>query len=236
MTEQTRENISALMDGELDCGSYSKLIVDDKFNARWHQFHLISDIMHQRFPVNAQTLLSNRISKSIKQEPAILAPTNKSKPVYLRPIAGMALAASVAAMAILGIQRYGYNGLQPQISTAQVQQTQGDPVGLEFGVPVSLPDPQTVQPVQLNIQPDSRINRYILSHNEYQSRVGEQGVTPVSIFIEKLDNGEPIRSGSMTMDGVNVYSRISNGFQVTAIGEVPDPTVRQIVNSVISTR
>jgi negative regulator of sigma E activity len=157
-------------------------------------------------------------------------------PGFIRPIAGLAIAASVAAVAILGIQAYRPGELSPSAEIAQGQPVRIERSNLEFGVPVSVPDRQVVQPVQLKIQSDARISRYILNHNEYQSRVGAQGVTPVSIFIEKVSTGEPVNSGSLNQDGVNVYSSSSGGIQVTAVGQVSDPTVKQIVESVLSTR
>ena len=62
------------------------------------------------------------------------------------------------------------------------------------------------------------------------------GISTVSIFIEKITNKVAINSGSMNMGGVNIYSTTTNGFQVTAVGEVPQPTVIRIVDSVVATR
>lgn len=60
------------------------------------------------------------------------------------------------------------------------------------------------------------------------------GISTVSIFIEKLNNVNPINNGSLNMGGVNVYSTTTGGFQVTAIGEVPQPTVVRMADSVVS--
>ena len=62
--------------------------------------------------------------------------------------------------------------------TAQIQQLQPQPSNLNFGVQVSVPDRQAAQPIRRDMQSDLRISRYILNHNEYQSNVGVQGVTP----------------------------------------------------------
>ncbi|MGY8815193.1 MAG: sigma-E factor negative regulatory protein [Gammaproteobacteria bacterium] len=180
MTEQKREKISTFMDGESDINEFSTLPLDDELKSIWHRYHLITDVLHQRTPINSQISLSQKISESIKQEPTVLSPTRKSLPGIIKPLAGMAIAASVAALAILGIQQYQTNDLNlPAVNqTAQIQQLQPQPSNLNFGVQVSVPDRQAAQPIRRDMQSDLRISRYILNHNEYQSNVGVQGVTP----------------------------------------------------------
>ncbi|NNE36846.1 MAG: outer membrane lipoprotein-sorting protein, partial [Gammaproteobacteria bacterium] len=62
------------------------------------------------------------------------------------------------------------------------------------------------------------------------------GISTVSIFIERLNNVNPINNGALNMGGVNVYSTTTGNFQVTAIGEVPQPTVIRMADSVVSNR
>ncbi|MGK0297844.1 MAG: sigma-E factor negative regulatory protein RseA [Gammaproteobacteria bacterium] len=180
MTEQKREKISIFMDGESDINEFSTLPLDDELKAIWHRYHLITDVLHQRTPLNSQISLSQKISDSIKQEPTVLSPARKALPGFFKPLAGMAIAASVAVIAILGIQQYQSNNLPSENQTAQIQQLQlqSQPSNLNFGVQGSVPDVQTARPVRMEMQSDLRINRYILNHNEYQSNVGVQGVTP----------------------------------------------------------
>lgn len=60
------------------------------------------------------------------------------------------------------------------------------------------------------------------------------GVSMVSIFIEKLGAGAPNIMGSQKIGGVNVYARSSGGYQITAVGEVPQATVMRMVDSVVA--
>lgn len=62
------------------------------------------------------------------------------------------------------------------------------------------------------------------------------GVSSVSIFIEKMDDTSPVNTGSMNLGGVNVYARTADGYQVTAVGEVPQSTVKRMVDSVVAER
>lgn len=183
MNEQQNEKLSALMDGELDELNLNQIARDESAKATWHRYHLISDVLHQRqlLPVNLD--LSAKISEMIKNEPAILAPVTKTTPHYLKPAAGFAVAASVAALAILGVQLYQSDVAGPsQVPVAEVQIQQ--PVReLLVVAPQPLPQPASqnnasVRPVQMEIQSNAKISRYIMQHNEYQSNVGMQGVMP----------------------------------------------------------
>ena len=56
------------------------------------------------------------------------------------------------------------------------------------------------------------------------------GLASLSVFIEK-QSGET-QSGESSMGAVNAYMRILNDHSVTAIGEVPAATVREVAESV----
>ena len=62
------------------------------------------------------------------------------------------------------------------------------------------------------------------------------GVSMVSIFIEKLAAGTSVQSGPQKIGGVNVYARGAGDYQVTAVGEVPQATVMRMVDSVVAGR
>jgi sigma-E factor negative regulatory protein RseB len=59
------------------------------------------------------------------------------------------------------------------------------------------------------------------------------GIALVSIFIEKLGQQNPESIGPSSLGGVNTFSRLANGYQITAIGEVPQKTVQRMANSVV---
>ncbi len=62
--------------------------------------------------------------------------------------------------------------------------------------------------------------------------VYSDGLAMVSIFVEQLiDSAKPLQ-GYSSMGAVNAFSRVSNEHQITVVGEIPLPTVRQIASSV----
>jgi Negative regulator of sigma E activity len=84
---------------------------------------------------------------------------------------------------------------------------------------------------------------FILSNHEKQTMtdknvpvehmVYSDGLAMVSVFIEKIraQPEEPV--GASKLGGVNAFATYTNGYQVTAVGEVPQKTVRLMADSVI---
>lgn len=62
------------------------------------------------------------------------------------------------------------------------------------------------------------------------------GLAMVSIFIERMQAGEQSRTQPVIVGGVNTVAVYSNGYQITAMGEVPLKTVRQMASSVMWNR
>ncbi len=60
------------------------------------------------------------------------------------------------------------------------------------------------------------------------------GLAMVSIFIEKNNSQPESAAGASNVGGVNTFARFANGYQVTAVGEVPELTVRKMANSVVA--
>ncbi|TNI85533.1 sigma-E factor negative regulatory protein [Aeromonas sobria] len=140
-----KEQISALMDGELsDAEVLNELEMDSDLQDTWGRYHLIGNAMRGDLSVNLQLDLSTSIMAALEDEPTILAP----KPVEAAPVqqpvvapvktdsnviplfrrvgqqlGQYAIAASVAAAVIFGVQQYqGQDGLptNPVLNTIPV--------------------------------------------------------------------------------------------------------------------
>jgi sigma-E factor negative regulatory protein RseB len=79
-------------------------------------------------------------------------------------------------------------------------------------------------------------NSKSMNNSTLEHMIYSDGISTISIFIESLNDQLPINTGFMNIGGVNVYSRTTEGFQVTAVGEVPQPTIMRMVDSVVATR
>lgn len=168
MSDESKEAISALADGEDSAGNTAKLLdkvtLDPLSRATWERYHLLSDAIKGRLPDQIQTGLSDRIHDAIAQEPVVLATRRKRRGI-LKPLTGLALAASVATVAILGVRSLD-SEITPaaQIAaTAKTPQTTGN---------------------RWNVSPEieARLNAYLVNHSEYVG-YGMQGMLPYARIV-----------------------------------------------------
>ncbi|MEM7543246.1 MAG: MucB/RseB C-terminal domain-containing protein [Pseudomonadota bacterium] len=79
---------------------------------------------------------------------------------------------------------------------------------------------------------DENIETMATSEMPVSHAVYSDGLAMVSVFVEKLmDNGDSME-GHSSMGAVNAFSRVDGEHQITVVGEIPLPTVRQIAASV----
>jgi sigma-E factor negative regulatory protein RseA len=106
MSKETREHLSALVDGEISRETSRFLVrrlgTDDELRATWTRYHLVRDCLRHQDGVMAGEDLCDRVSQALENEqpgrPAHTLPTG-----WLKPFAGLAIAASVALMAIVAV-------------------------------------------------------------------------------------------------------------------------------------
>ena len=114
MNETKHEQLSAFMDDETE-GRQQELVDDllrdPELLDTWSRYHLISDCLQRNMPAQVDRELPEKVAAALESEPAILAPTRFPATV-VKPVAGFAIAASVAALAIFGIQQQQVNAPQ----------------------------------------------------------------------------------------------------------------------------
>jgi sigma-E factor negative regulatory protein RseA len=157
------ENISALMDGELEQHEaerhWKRLRDDPGLRDSWDAFHLIGDALRGDNPLSAG--FTANLSQRLAEEPTVLAP--RRLPEVPRRIATYALsaAASLAAVAVVG-----WVALSP---TA--------PVGPVAVAPKTLPVVIDTAPVA-TVSTDGRMNEYLLAHQGFSPSTAIQGLAP----------------------------------------------------------
>ena len=177
MSETTKENLSALMDGELEQNAditIDALLKSSSLKSNWGNYHLIGDSLRQNLPPTLDSGLAQRISDEVKHEPTVLAPATSANR-YLKPVAGFAIAASVAVMAIIGIQQNGPAGVQPGQGDLAFNSDRGQTLISAQTVSSKLSDAQ-LQQARANAR--ARLNSYLVNYNEYRANAGLQGMLP----------------------------------------------------------
>ena len=158
MTMANNERISVLMDGEAAEASWLKSVAQDKEQREtWARYHLVGDAMRDELPATLVFDLADRVAQALQDEPTVLAPRRTSLRERVQPVVvsmlryggQFAIAASVAAVSILGVQQYQLAN-NPQLAPTPVLNT------VPFGgvaTPVSVNFQTNRQPLEHVPQP-----------------------------------------------------------------------------------
>lgn len=184
MIEDKKSALSALLDGELaEAGAShltSELGQDSELKDTLIRYRIIGDSLKGE-PVNLAAMpLMSAVSQRLESEPTVLAPGRKKRQRrWLQPVAGTALAASVAALGIsFGPQLLEQNSPAPGSGIQIV----ADPVINPTLVSHRKTRWKTLRP---EIEPS--LNRYLEDHNEYAVQGGVTGVMPYTSFVSYDD-------------------------------------------------
>lgn len=79
-----------------------------------------------------------------------------------------------------------------------------------------------------------QIQAIVTSDSPVDHFVYTDGMAMVSVFIEKLKSRAQFIPGPSKVGAVNAFARLANGYQVTAVGEVPQATVQKMAISVVT--
>jgi sigma-E factor negative regulatory protein RseA len=211
MTQQFDEQLSAFVDGEVDDAAgrqvINKLTQDAEFKQRWQNYHLIGDTL--RDPLAGSASVPNNFADSVMQalqsEPTILAPKTANKhhlsPITKR-IAGAAIAASVATVAVLGVQNLYQSPEPTQLATmpandAFVRMPQINPAFASASnsagsvVPQSNGLMQAAGPRSRTDLPNSEVSeriqnhlhRYLVDHTQNLDNSRVQGISPYARIV-----------------------------------------------------
>lgn len=171
MADKTAEQLSALIDGEGEVREWElalrRLGNDAELKDRWERYHLIGEALKNNLPDTLDLGFAERIRQAIEteQQPEPVRPPRSGIGTvvasWYKPITGFALAASVAALALLGLN----------LTDAGLAESAGQGPVADAG-PRSEPQPRFA-----DTDLDSRLGAYLVNH-ELVSRGSVHGVTP----------------------------------------------------------
>lgn len=174
-----REQLSCLMDGEMDRKGarffVRRVISDPGMQSDWRRFHLVRSCLHKEFiaPVN----LVARVSRELEGADR---PESGGMPRWLRTAAGGAVAASVALVAVVGINQ---NLLErsPGEDVAESEAgfvSQSTSMDRQFS-PQPVPVGYSEGPVRPAREDRRRISSYIVRHQQAAGGRGFISYTPI---------------------------------------------------------
>ena len=182
MSEQLHDQISAFVDGELPDHETELLLRrverEPELKATLARYIAIGASMRSESRNRIANRLVSRVGAVIAAETAQTHQVRQRVHVsgrWLRPLAGFAVAATVATVAILGIQRI-QTGEQAPGSQVVTAQNARDIIGM----PASQDDADSyvVPPDrgQASMAPAARLTNYVVAHSEYSSPLGRRNV------------------------------------------------------------
>lgn len=186
---QELERLSAIVDDDI-AASDKPLLHDIAGNpvlrGSWRRYHLIGEVLRRGAADLDAPEFAGRVCKALAAEPTLRVSRRKftgaGRRRYLRPVAGLAIAASVAALALLGIRPE-----QPRVAAvpefaeraatpaAETPVTDGAPTAQEALVWHPAPPPTTPAEDEAFHR---RLNSYLVNFNEQRSNLGVPGVHP----------------------------------------------------------
>jgi sigma-E factor negative regulatory protein RseA len=193
MNEKKLEALSALMDGETtepDAGTLHDWSRDEGMRAAWARYHIIADCLRGSLPRYIDPALANRISMALRSEPSIIAaPQTAVRRAWLKPVAGMAIAASVATLAVIGIQMN--RGAAGGAHVAAGPHATGAASGGQFNLASGSVRPRPQRYAAPGTAIDPRMNRYLINYSEQRTGNTVQGMPPYVRIIAEDKETQP---------------------------------------------
>lgn len=158
MRDEIKEQISALVDSEAyDQDIIDQVKQDDELRATMARYSLVGDVLNNRYEPGSHELAA-KVSESLHDEATLITPQQwLKKPRLMKQTAGIALAATVAAVAILVVGNFS--------ATTNIQ------TKVAVG-------PITDKPVRMTSAVQRKLNGYLVSHTEYSASSQMKGMLP----------------------------------------------------------
>lgn len=160
MSDKLNEQISALVDGELsqvEEALFVRRLVDDRnLQGALARYQLISDAMRGILPQQVDTGFSQRVREVLDADPVVRYRTVRIG-AFLKPLAGLAVAASIALVAVLSLQTMRQDEV-PAVATA--------PADSDY-IRANDWGQLAVSQRAGKVQTRKRLDAYLVNHNEF---------------------------------------------------------------------
>ncbi len=172
MTAKQHELLSAFVDGELNSQELDELLAlmntDDNAKADYQRYQLSSDVLRGYTNRSQPVDLTARISAALVDEPVHQLEQQHSKKAsiitlpdwFWKQTAGLAAAASIGALAVVGVLNQPQTTVTPELAQAGSVPTQT--------AAIASPNRWTVGEQEV----EDRLNNYLVDHNEYAGASG----------------------------------------------------------------
>ncbi|MET0068609.1 MAG: sigma-E factor negative regulatory protein [Candidatus Thiodiazotropha sp.] len=194
MTEQEFERLSALVDDEISgheiSGEINKLKTNQESLGVWSRYHLIGDAMRNELGRIHDTGLADSISQRLASEPVVLAPAalKRRRPIRKRTLTGVAVAASLTAVAVVMAPQMinpGSSEAPGQLLSVNQFEDRSQP---QENRTVYVAEDGTRWKLLKKPKVESRLNAYLLNHQELSPSSNIKGIMPYATFVSYDEN------------------------------------------------
>lgn len=191
MTDSVNEQLSACLDGELPAAELDLLLKRLERNPELREalgrYTVIGEALRHTKPAVASRSFADKVMAAVDQEPAVARRGLRMSPTLarsLRPVAGIGIAATVAAVAIFSVQQAGVAPgpiavNEPAAAPTTVVANNADQAA-SYIVPTTTSQSAFV--------PATRLTNYVVAHSEYSSPLARRSVL-TGVLAE--DDGDP---------------------------------------------
>ncbi len=201
--EQRASQLSAMFDGELPAGECElvarRLTRDSELRAQWARYAMIGAAMRRESGMSLDLRVAERVRLAVSAEagfdaggtPVAGAPLSPVSRRWLRPVAGLAAAAVVAGVAVIGLR-----GRDAQFSPAPgavVASAPAPAATVVLGSPTSSEPESYVVPVaneSVNFVPPARLANYVVAHSEVSMPLTRRNLLS-GLIANEQDDGAP---------------------------------------------
>jgi sigma-E factor negative regulatory protein RseA len=197
MSDQIREQVSAFLDGELP-NSESELLLkrltrDADLRASFGRYALIGETLRGASTAPVSRGFAARVNRAIDGEPATGIPQvmRTARDRWWRPVAGAAVAAGVAAVAVVALQQ---RAVAPGVQAAlPVIAQSAKPAQAKEALSYIVPAASTGAGAGA-VMPATRLTSYVFAHSNYVSGLGQGNV--MSGLLSDPDDLPPAAQGT----------------------------------------
>lgn len=192
MSSRLNEQLSALVDGELDPGEarllVKRLSEDPELLASWERYHRCSELLDEAIETPVGADIAEQVSEAIRAEELPPSPARRL-PEWLRPAAGVAVAATVATVAVLGLQ--GPGGEDPATDSELVTVVPGSGSTGDWGTSSYWIEPRPAAVGSRASGTDQRMSTYLINHTDRSAGIVRDRADSSGTAVEEEREEQP---------------------------------------------
>jgi negative regulator of sigma E activity len=209
MNEELDSQLSAMFDNELPAAECEllarRLSRDPDLKARWGRYAVIGAVIRSERGVTLDGSVAGRVNAALSSEPALSldeagrGADRRSRVQWWQPVAGIGLAAGVAAASILWLRSQALPGGGPALAPALVASASLPavrPVAHSLSGGATTPDSFVVPPISQRpvVVPATELADYVVAHSAFSWPFTRGSLLSALMVNEPGTSSTPVRS------------------------------------------